>query len=193
MTYIEIPLTLDFFLKGTIRWAAEKAAGVHPLSAVQMIGPLLQNLVLTAGDNEELCYSLAAWNALPVSLRTGQKPSSTEEALKAAATVDRIRHSLGQVSDSVSNRIEPISLKLGMALGVEDWNIKLFAEEVVRGGPAFAVSQSLKTVDGLIRQLADMGDWQVRRCGPVLRLGTSWLTRHCFSGSDDGLMIDALS
>ena len=76
-------------MQGTIRWAAEKAAGVHPLAAVQMIGPLLQNLVLTDGDNEELCYSLAAWNALPVALRSGQKPASTEEALRAAATVDR--------------------------------------------------------------------------------------------------------
>jgi alpha-glucan,water dikinase len=55
--------------------------------------------------------------------------------------VDRIRICLANISDAVSARIEPISSGLGHAFGVEEWAIELFAEEVVRGGPAFAVSQ----------------------------------------------------
>ena len=46
-----------------------------------MVGPLLQNLVLSVGDNEELCYCLKAWQALPRDLRRGGYPSK-EDALK---------------------------------------------------------------------------------------------------------------
>jgi len=54
--------------------------------------------------------------------------------------VDRIRRALAQVSDRISSVVEPISTGLGSAFGVADWAVELFAEEVVRGGPAFALS-----------------------------------------------------
>jgi hypothetical protein len=59
---------------------------------------------------------------------------------QAAAVVDRIRRALADVSDRVSSVVEPISTGLGKAFGVADWAVELFAEEVVRGGPAFALS-----------------------------------------------------
>ncbi len=42
------------------------------------VGPLLQNLCLSVGDNEELCYCLKAWQALPASIRTGGAPSKDD-------------------------------------------------------------------------------------------------------------------
>ena len=45
------------------------------------MGPLLQNLVLSAGDNEELAYCLKAWQALPDTVKTGRYPAK-DEALK---------------------------------------------------------------------------------------------------------------
>ena len=45
------------------------------------MAPLLQNLVLSAGDNEELAYCLKAWQALPDSVRTGRFPAK-DDALK---------------------------------------------------------------------------------------------------------------
>ena len=48
------------------------------------MGPLLQNLVLSVGDNEELCYCLKAWQALPAAVTAGAFPSR-EDALKARA------------------------------------------------------------------------------------------------------------
>lgn len=54
--------------------------------------------------------------------------------------VDRIRRALADVSDRVSSVVEPISTGLGKAFGVADWAVEMFAEEVVRGGPAFALS-----------------------------------------------------
>ena len=41
----------------------------------------------------------------------------------------------------------------------------LFAEEVVRGGPAFAVSLVLSSVEPMLRNSAALGAWQV--CGWV--------------------------
>jgi hypothetical protein len=44
---------------------------------------------------------------------------------------------------------------------VESWATELFAEEVVRGGPAFAVSLVLATVEPALRRYADLGSWQI--------------------------------
>lgn len=92
-----------------------------------------------AGDNEEVVYCLAEWLALPQSVLAGTRPSK-EDALKAAAVVDRIRRALSHVSDNLSSVVEPISTGLGKAFGVAGWAVELFAEEVIRGGPAFALS-----------------------------------------------------
>jgi alpha-glucan,water dikinase len=71
-----------FALQGVIRGAAERAAGANPQSAIRLVAPLLQNLALTTGDNEEVVFCLAAWLALPESLRNGNYPGR-EEALQA--------------------------------------------------------------------------------------------------------------
>ena len=64
-----------------MRSAAERGSGAAGAHAGAMVGPLLQNLVLSVGDNEELCYCLKAWQALPRDLRRGGYPSK-EDALK---------------------------------------------------------------------------------------------------------------
>ena len=64
-----------------MRSAAERGSGAAGAHAGAMVGPLLQNLVLSVGDNEEMCYCLKAWQALPRDLRRGGYPSK-EDALK---------------------------------------------------------------------------------------------------------------
>jgi hypothetical protein len=61
-------------------------------------------------------------------------------------------------------------LRVGMC-----WpNMKIFAEEVVRGGPAFAISLVLSAIEPTLRQLAELGAWQVGAAGLV-----SWLLGAC--------------
>lgn len=60
------------------------------------------------GDNEEMCYCLKAWQALPRSVQFGAQPS-TVDALQATAVVDRIRRALGDISTSTSDRIQVCS------------------------------------------------------------------------------------
>ena len=72
-----------------MRSAAERGSGAAGAHAGALVGPLLQNLVLSVGDNEELCYCLKAWQALPAALRRGGYPSK-EDALKVCPAVPRI-------------------------------------------------------------------------------------------------------
>lgn len=57
--------------------------------------------------------------------------------------------------------VQPIAAGIGQNCGIEDWTIELFSEEVVRGGPAFAVSLVLATVEPALRRHADLGAWQI--------------------------------
>ena len=59
------------------------------------------------------------------------------------------------------HRIGSVSRLMGQAFEAEDWASALFAEEVVRGGPAFAVSLVLSSVEPVLRNSAALGAWQV--------------------------------
>jgi alpha-glucan, water dikinase len=125
---------LDLALEQVVRAAMERGIGALGIGAAAFVGPLLQNLVrahtaelrrawgmghlapcaachsacmqvLTAGENEELCYCLKAWQALPRSVQYGATPN-TVEALQATAVVDRVRRALGELSTSVTDRIQ---------------------------------------------------------------------------------------
>ena len=77
-------LYLDLALENVVRAAAERGVGAAGSGAGALVGPLLQNLVLSTGDNEELCYCLKAWQALPPAVTAGAFPSR-EDALKVGS------------------------------------------------------------------------------------------------------------
>jgi alpha-glucan,water dikinase len=62
-------LYLDLALEGAVRGAAERGVGSVGFGASALMAPLLQNLCLSLGDNEEACYCLKAWQGLPSSVR----------------------------------------------------------------------------------------------------------------------------
>lgn len=59
------------------------------------------------------------------------------------------------------NTIGDFSRALGTAAKCDPWAVEIFAEEVVRGGPAFAVSLVISAIEPTLRQLAELGAWQV--------------------------------
>ena len=79
-------LYLDLALENTVRAAAERGSGASGTGAAALMAPLLQNLVLSAGDNEELAYCLKAWQALPDAVKTGRYPAK-DDALKVCASL----------------------------------------------------------------------------------------------------------
>lgn len=158
---------LDLALEEQIRKAAERGAGIAGLSAASLITPLLQNLCLSAGHNEEICFCLMSWQGLPESVKRGYP--NQEEALKGVAVLDRLRRALAEMSDRIFQRIGGPSAAMGTAFGCEDWAVNLFSEEVVRGGPAFALSLVLGNVEGAFRAAANLGSWQI--ISPVTAIG----------------------
>ena len=151
---------LDLALENVVRAAAERGAGSLGPSASALMEPLLQNLALSLEDNEEICYCLKAWQELDREVKFGGYPSK-DQALRGMAVVERIQRALAGVSDMMVNSLQDISSTLGNAFGCDDWAVQLFAEEVVRGGPAFAVSLVLNIVEQNLRSAADLGAWQV--------------------------------
>ncbi len=51
-------LYLDLALEAVVRSAAERGAGAFGMGAAPLVAPLLANLILSVGENEELCYCL---------------------------------------------------------------------------------------------------------------------------------------
>jgi alpha-glucan,water dikinase len=76
-------LYLDLALESVVRSAAERGSRAAGAQASPLVGPLLENLVLSTGNNEELCYCLKAWQDLSGSVQAGNYPSK-EEALKVS-------------------------------------------------------------------------------------------------------------
>ena len=85
----------------------------------------------------------------------------TATMMQATAVIERIRRAISETSDSVNTRLQPISSAFGKAFKVDDWAVELFAEEVVRGGPAFAVSLILSAMEPGFRAAAELGAWQL--------------------------------
>lgn len=75
-----------FLEPAQVRQAAERGVGSAGFGAAAFMKPLLQNLCLSLGDNEELCYCLKAWEELPDAIRMGGRPSK-EEALQVCICV----------------------------------------------------------------------------------------------------------
>lgn len=124
-------LYLDLALESGVRQAAERGAGTAGFGAAALMAPLLQNLCLSLGDNEEACFCLKSWHGLPGNVRAGGRPSR-EEALQAVAVINRIRRLLSSISDTTVARMSPFATVLGNAAGCDPWAVEIFAEEVVR-------------------------------------------------------------
>ena len=107
-------LYLDLALENTVRAAAERGSGASGTGAAALMAPLLQNLVLSAGDNEELAYCLKAWQALPDAVKTGRYPAK-DEALKACAL---LREALLACACQIASSC-PCSLLVDMWLSVQ--------------------------------------------------------------------------
>lgn len=177
-------LYLDLALEDTARRAAEAAAGAARggRAAAALVGPLLANLALSLGDNEDVCRALKAWEDAPKAATSGfvgdnnAAPLTEDDALRAAAAADRARRAVARAADAVQARIGDKADALGGALGVEPWARDLFVEEVVRGGPAFGASLALSAAEPALRAAASLEPWQVVSPGSavgVLRLADS--------------------
>jgi hypothetical protein len=100
--------------------------------------------------------------SLPVSLWTITPPPPPPPPPTHTHTTHTPTHTPTLRADRIVNTIGGFAAALGRAAGCDPWAVEIFAEEVVRGGPAFAISLVISGVEPRLRQLAELGAWQVR-------------------------------
>ncbi len=150
-------LFLDLALEDFFRVVAEK--NPDPKLNADQLAELtvmsLENLCISTPDEE-------FENCLAYLKRLGNMPLSPKlRSLQAKAVVDRLQRGLGSFIDRYYQLLQPKAESLGKAFHAASWSISLFAEEVVRGRPAFVLSLLLHKLDTLLRKNADLGNWQV--------------------------------
>eukprot|EP00899_Mesostigma_viride_P027488 jgi/Mesvir1/7924/Mv11848-RA.3 len=159
LRFVRDLLYLDNALEDLARRTVERATDGTKDLATQMVlaGLVLENLCLsTFHENKELVLCLMDWRRIVASTNNMQ-----DWPLLAKAVVDRLRYVLSTQSDDANVYYQRPAEVIGAKCGCAQWTVSVFAEEVIRGGPGFSLSLLLSRLDPLLRQVADMGNWQV--------------------------------
>lgn len=162
-------LFLDIALDSTVRTAVERGYeelnNAHPEKIMYFISLVLENLALSMDNNEDLVYCLKGWNlALTMS-----RNKDNDWALFAKSVLDRTRLALASKAESYHQLMQPSAEYLGSRLGVDEWAVNIFTEEIIRAGSAASLSSLLNRLDPVLRQTAHLGSWQV--ISPVEAIG----------------------
>lgn len=156
-------LFLDLALEETLRGAIERQdlSRLGRDDLLEFVRTALENVCLSLGGDEITCCA-RHWNALLAMPRT-----STDWALQAQAALERTARWVQGFTDALHHSLQPRAEALGEAFGVDSWVVPLFSEEIIRGGPVFALSRLLRCLDPLLRKAAGLGGWQIVSPGQV--------------------------
>ncbi|TVU30245.1 hypothetical protein EJB05_21855 [Eragrostis curvula] len=152
---------LDIALDSSVRTAVERSYeqlnNAAPEKIMYFISLVLENLALSTEDNENLLCCLKGWNhALGMA-----KNSDNQWALYAKACLDRTRLALVTKGEEYHHTLQPSAEYLGSLLGVEQWTVNIFTEEIIRSGSAASLSLLLNRLDPVLRNIANLGSWQI--------------------------------
>ncbi|XP_031122009.1 alpha-glucan water dikinase, chloroplastic-like isoform X1 [Ipomoea triloba] len=162
-------LFLDIALDSTVRTAVERGYeelnASNPEKIIYFISLVLENLALSVDDNEDFVYCLKGWNqALSMS-----KSGNNSWALFAKSVLDRTRLALASKAEWYHHLLQPSAEYLGSKLGVDQWAVSIFTEEIIRAGSAASLSSLINRLDPVLRQTAQLGSWQI--ISPVEAVG----------------------
>lgn len=93
--------------------------------------------------------------------RLASHGESQDIGLRAAATLVILRNVLLEVVDRYRNSFDPCAQAMGAAFNADQVIVSTFLEEVVRGGPAFALSALLRRAEPAVRRVAHLGPYSV--------------------------------
>ncbi|KAL3680910.1 hypothetical protein R1sor_023866 [Riccia sorocarpa] len=152
---------LDLALDSTVRTAVERGleslGKAGPADLAWIVSLVVENLALSSSNNEELVYCLKDWYVTQDLI----KSKAPMWALRTKAVLDRTRLALQDKAEYYQHLLQPTAEYLGTLLGVEDWAMEIFTEEMIRAGSAASLSLILNRLDPVIRKEANMGSWQV--------------------------------
>jgi alpha-glucan,water dikinase len=151
-------LYLDLALEQLVRGIIER--NIH----LKLDGKQLTNLIALVLENVTLSYEdpeLAACSRHWTRLQSAAT-FDAEWSRHAKSVADRIGRALSGWIDRFYQLLQPKAEYLGHGFHAEEWTIRLFSEEVVRGNSlGFALSTLLRHLDPLLRKAAHMGNWQI--------------------------------
>ena len=160
-------LCLDLALEDVLRVVIERSihSGFSGEQLFELVHRVLENLRLLS-DNAELAQCHREWQRLPQ-----QNRFSPDWSLHAKAALDRLGRAIANGIDRSYQELQPKAEQLGQAFHADEWAVKLFSEEVVRGQPAFVLSLLVRHLDPILRKSAKLGDWQIispsAACGQI--------------------------
>lgn len=162
-------LFLDIAMDSTVRTAIERSYeglnNAKPEKIMYFITLLLENLALSLDNNEDLIYCLKGWNQALSMLKSGNK----NWALFAKSVLDRTRLALTSKAELYHHLLQPSAEYLGSQLGLDQWAVSIFTEEIIRAGSAASLSSLVNRLDPVLRSMANLGSWQV--ISPVEAVG----------------------
>ncbi|KAI3779441.1 hypothetical protein L2E82_09160 [Cichorium intybus] len=154
-------LFLDIALDSTVRTAIERSYeelnNAKPEKVMYLITLLLENLILSSDNNEDLIYCLKGWNQALSMLET----RDGSWALFAKSVLDRTRLALATKGELYHQILQPSAEYLGARLGLDQWAVSIFTEEMIRAGSAASLSSLVNRLDPILRNVANLGSWQV--------------------------------
>ncbi|KAL3501155.1 hypothetical protein ACH5RR_035604 [Cinchona calisaya] len=162
---IFLDLALDSAVRTAVERGYEELNNASPEKVMYFISLVLENLVLSVDNNEDLIYCLKGWDqALKMS-----KSGDHSCALFAKSILDRTRLALASKAEWYHQLLQPSAEYLGSQLGVDQWAVNIFTEEMIRAGSAASLSALLNRLDPILRKTANLGSWQV--ISPVEAVG----------------------
>ncbi|KAL8227483.1 hypothetical protein R6Q57_015067 [Mikania cordata] len=154
-------LFLDIALDSTVRTSIERSYEVlknaKPEKIMYLITLLLENLILSSDNNEDLIYCWKGWNRALTMVKLGKN----DWALFAKSVLDRTRLALASKGELYHQLLQPSAEYLGALLELDQLVVSIFAEEMIRSGSAASLSSLLSRIDPILRSVANLGSWQI--------------------------------
>ncbi|KAJ0678495.1 putative alpha-glucan, water dikinase [Helianthus annuus] len=160
-----LDIALDSTVRTTIERSYEELNNAKPEKVMYLITLVLENLILSSDNNEDLIYCLKGWNQALSMLETGDG----SWALFAKSVLDRTRLALASKGESYHQLLQPSAEYLGARLNLDQWAVSIFTEEMIRAGSAASLSSLVNRLDPILRNVANLGSWQV--ISPVEAVG----------------------
>jgi alpha-glucan,water dikinase len=116
---------------------------------------LVMDHFLLAHEEQDLSFSLLQWDHIRKS-----GPFDPDLTLQAESVLDRIERTLGDYAHRYQTLFQPKAEFLGKSFHADPWTIRLFSEELMRGGLIFALSVLSHHLRRLLREKAKLSSWQ---------------------------------
>nr|XP_043623338.1 alpha-glucan water dikinase 1, chloroplastic-like isoform X2 [Erigeron canadensis] len=162
-------LFVDISLDSTVRTAIERSyeelKDAKPDKIMYLITLLLENLILSSDNNEDLIYCWKGWNRALTMVKNGDN----DWALFAKSVLDRTRLALATKGELYHQLLQPSAEYLGALLDLDQSAVSIFTEEMIRSGSAAPLSSLVNRLDPILRGVANLGSWQV--ISPVEAVG----------------------